>query len=532
MNEKELEDRIRWLNNETGGNIDEEVLADDFFLDQPTYEEEQKAFRASKYHERKWKWHQLVRIVLEKPEKRLYMYEKVLALIHKHQYSFDNYFELKTEEGTYHIPNALADLNRLEILSRRYFGIYGSIKDRIHFDSMKTEYSGPNIRGKIDWHKTVTSAITDYPLLFKTTLKEAQFITPENILLILCAEWMHRETTRILQLEFPEPLSDYDRTILANISNRTGIILLNFPIPSLLSASRKYWGLQSADPAILEMEILVQLRITQGAIRNPRYEDLLVWIQEFRQLDIPHVSANTPTRHILESIENLDTVYEVWIFMEFIDYLHEKHLLIDFRLRNHPYCRFEYHDKIVTLWYEKVFAAGGENAWAVEHVPDFTAMVDDQIIALFDAKNYGKSSSIRDAVNKMLSYLNNLDSSFGALIFPNHPKFWDDLNMSTRMEQLLPILESQNTGKTENEIKMDAKNLCKLSWSELPDFCKTISPPNHLKVYSDAVERPKRRFHINQKLCLLRMSPTPGLGLSMKNQSLETIFEEIVSRIS
>ncbi len=41
-------------------------------------------------------------------------------------------------------------------------------------------------------------------------------------------------------------------------------------------------------------------------------------------MNIPSVSEKTPTKHILDSIANLDTVYEAWIFLAFIDYLYEK----------------------------------------------------------------------------------------------------------------------------------------------------------------------------------------------------------------
>jgi hypothetical protein len=55
-----------------------------------------------------------------------------------------------------------------------------------------------------------------------------------------------------------------------------------------------------------------------------------LWIDKFRQLHIPYVSANTPTCHILQSIENLDTVCEAWIFLEFVEFLYDKGVLLDF----------------------------------------------------------------------------------------------------------------------------------------------------------------------------------------------------------
>jgi hypothetical protein len=75
MNENELEETIRKLNDPLGANIRQDVLADDFFLDQPEYLALKKAFRESKYRMHGWKWHQLVRVILEPPEIRHYMYE-------------------------------------------------------------------------------------------------------------------------------------------------------------------------------------------------------------------------------------------------------------------------------------------------------------------------------------------------------------------------------------------------------------------------------------------------------------------------
>ncbi|MGA9843215.1 MAG: hypothetical protein WBQ25_12955 [Nitrososphaeraceae archaeon] len=64
-------------------------------------------------------------------------------------------------------------------------------------------------------------------------------------------------------------------------------------------------------------------------------------------------------------------------------------------------------------------------------------------VAVFDAKNYTKSSSTTDTKNKMLAYMTNLDTNFGALIFPSHPEYWDDLNNARKLEKLIPFLLAQ-----------------------------------------------------------------------------------------
>jgi hypothetical protein len=46
-------------------------------------------------------------------------------------------------------------------------------------------------------------------------------------------------------------------------------------------------------------------------------------------------------------------------------------------------------------------------------------MIDERIIAIFDAKNYSKDSKQKNEATKtMLAYITNLDTNFGALFFP------------------------------------------------------------------------------------------------------------------
>jgi hypothetical protein len=60
------------------------------------------------------------------------------------------------------------------------------------------------------------------------------------------------------------------------------------------------------------------------------------------------------------------------------------------------------------------------HAWAVTSKPDFVVMDNDEIIAVFDAKNYGKGSWLKgEAAHKKLSYMTNLDWGYGGLFFPH-----------------------------------------------------------------------------------------------------------------
>jgi hypothetical protein len=533
LEENELIERIRDLNDPRGGNIELSLLTDDdIFINLPQNKELKVAFRLSKYHERGWKWHQLVRVVLEKADTKQYMYEKLLSLILKHRKSQEAYFEIRNEEGVFRIPNPLADLNKFELLYNRYFEIYKRIIDGIHFDYPQTHYRGPMIRGKINWARTLTASSTEYPMSFSTTIRQREFETPENILLLLCAEWMHRESSRLLSMHFPEPLTDYKSNLLRGVQQRTEGILQYFPIASVLNESRKYWNLNYSDTRIVRLENETRRRITQKLVNNENYPLLLEWIEKFRELNMSSISESTPTRHIIEPIENMDTIYEIWIFMEFVESLYEKGSLLDFQLGINSHCKFEYRDRIITLWYEREFAAEGPNAWIQRHRPDFTAMLGNEILAVFDAKNYSRSSPISETKDKMLAYMTNLDVNFGALIYPYHPKNWDDLNKDQRYEASVRFASGLYPEKSEYDIRKISNDISKLSWKTLPTEFQSISPPVPLKKYQHPGPGKNARYHHDLTLCLIRMPPFGSQeAIELKEKALNLIFEEIVTRI-
>ena len=229
------------------------------------------------------------------------------------------------------------------------------------------------------------------------------------------------ETSRLLNLEFLEPLTGYTLYKLYDINKGSKLLLIGFPFNDILDYSKKFWHMSYDSTPISDLENQAGLRIRQNLLHNTYYKDLLLWIQKFRGLNISKITANTPTRHILDSVKNIDTVYEAWIFLEIVDFLYEKGMLLEFNL-NEKYCKFLSSDKVITLWYEKGFyplqhGGDGEHAWVSIHTPDFTVMEDNKILGVFDAKNYTESS-ISEPINKMLAYMSNLRSSLGVLFFP------------------------------------------------------------------------------------------------------------------
>ena len=453
------------------------------------------------------------------------MYDKLWNLLIEHRGHYNDYFELETEEGTFPIPNPLTDLNRFETLYQQFFQIYKNITSKIHFDFPKKEYYGPNFRGKINWQKTIQKSNTEYPLNFVSDIPYRKFVTPGNILLILCVLWMHREALRILQLKFSEPLDNTKTNILHSISEKTKNLFLHFPFQDVRKESTKYWNLPNDDKQILYLESLIKKRIEQGIVRNLNYSKLLDWIMQFRNLNLMMISKNTPIKNLLKSQKSQDTVYEAWMFMEFFDYFHEQGLAPKLNLDSKPYnFEFDYRGQKITFWYEHQFNPPGPHAWAVQQRPDFTVMVENTIIGVFDAKNFSNTETSQARV-KMLSYMSNFNTKFGVLFFPFVPEFWDEWGRKERRKALLPIYAKENPDKTEAQLQSMSFPEITKPWNDLPQKIQNHFTPNSVRLIPNPKD-PDMEFY------LMRMEPSDSeLAIQMKNQTVQKLFEEIMKKI-
>ncbi|AIC14890.1 hypothetical protein NVIE_006850 [Nitrososphaera viennensis EN76] len=97
---------------------------------------------------------------------------------------------------------------------------------------------------------------------------------------------------------------------------------------------------------------------------------------------------------------------------------------------------------------------------------------------------------------------------------------------------MIRALFRQNPEKSEHDIRKMARSLADLSWNQLLKEYQDISPPVNMEKYEYPGPGKKARYHLNQTLCLIRMPPTNAeQSISMKKKSLNSIFEEIVSRV-
>lgn len=413
----------------------ENLITSKNFLDYPENKYLKDAFcKYKRIYQSTEEWDQFARFALTDPKERAYMYERVIQLLIKYCFPYEKYFKIRSEYATSPFFDRISSLNRLLILYKEYFQIYSDIINKINFDYPKKEYSGKFIKGVIDWSETLKKT-PSFPIEFKTKRLYKKFSVPENMLLILCAFWLENEATRLLRLDFLEPLDKNEIYILNTIAQKSKKILMLFPFKEVLDDIKDYFRLQINDSRIKDLEILSRKRLQEGIIKNNEYYKLLKWIYKFKQLNIRMFSPN----HInfpIDNISSLDTIYEVWIFFEIIDYVNKNVVNVKPKLGKDKKdeIKIEYFEfrfpkttkKSVEFHYQPVFYRKDKEIWAGDEItPDFTVITGNKtVIAVFDAKNYTKDNK-KGPRDTILAYMFNLHTNYGAILSPkfNHEEF-------------------------------------------------------------------------------------------------------------
>jgi hypothetical protein len=410
-----LLNQIRKIKQET--NLPNRIIASEGFIYQPKYLALKNEF--DKYRLDKEEWHQIVRFALSSEEEHRYMYERLLQLLLRHRSSYNSYFKLKTESATVPLPDRIAEISKLLSMYKEYFQIFKDIVHRIHFDYPLRKYKEYVVHGKINWHDTLRNNPIGFPIKFDISKWHKEFGIPENTLLLLGAIWLNNDAKRIIHIDFIEPLSDKEKSLLNYIISKTQNIVTFFPFADVLHSATRFSSLIPMDKRVLQLQQLAEYRISQGTVKFTSYKLLIEWIKRYKRLNIRMISPFT-SNYPLETLENIDTIYEAWIFFEFIDYFSNMGLLLEIQIDQQPYYfDFANGNHKFRFYYERRFLKGSEHAWAVESHPDFSVMKNNRIVAVFDAKNYGAFSTSGDATHKMLAYMTNLDCGFGGLFFPN-----------------------------------------------------------------------------------------------------------------
>jgi len=371
------------------------------------------------------RWHQLVReVVFFDSESVRYMYERTMQLIRRIGKDTKMYFKLKTELGTYILPDRLSDFNRLLELYEVFFcDIFHGLARRINLDVLSEENKSQIVAGKIQWARTLNDPLNlgllENPLIFTMTRPTTRFGVPENVLLILSILRMKYDSVFLLGYNFRDPLSPTEHGILGKIAEGCSRALRLTLLQELIPEAKKFVFLKLDDPRVLSMESRAESRIREHSPRNELFKALIEWRRMYRGLHLRIASTYTTT-FPLDHIHNVDKMYELWILFEFLDFLRSQGSNITIKRFPREFIistgQYEY-----TLFYEKRY----EGWSSFGALPDFTIEVAGEIKAVMDAKNWLLEDKI-GAIYKMLGYMNNLDAPLGILFFPSESKLKEE----------------------------------------------------------------------------------------------------------
>lgn len=340
------------------------------------------------------KWESFVKYVLFDQKERQYLSEQLMRLLLDSQDTIGEHFIISDDTGKFTLPDRLSEFLRLRALCIDFFDIYQKIMSRINFDYPQREFSGNYIRGKIDWNKTSKNSLGMFPTNFHTRSWIREFDTSENKLLLLCANWIKHDSIKILKSNFEEPLSTDERGFLINIHESVSKIILHFPFSDVTRQVHGLKNLQKKSIDITNLRRDVNKRIMEGKIKNPQYGNLQRWVGKYTDLS-PEGKIHDKNMFVVESMTNIDKLYEILIFLEFFKYLKDvKRCNPQLKMHTDSNYKiiFKIGEKNVEFYHEKNFGKNDKSApsWILTSKPDYTAIVNNQIVAVFDAKNYFK----------------------------------------------------------------------------------------------------------------------------------------------
>lgn len=486
------------------------------------------------------KWHQFVRFIFSDQNERKYITERILRLLITHKGTYDDYFTIRTESGSFTIPDRMSDFVRLGALYEQYFEIYRNIMRRINFDYPAKRFSERYIRGKIDWTETLRKNTSKFPTTFETRNWIREFNTPENILLILCAFWINHDTTLILERNFEEPLEQRERELLVRIMEGSNQIISSFPFKEVIKEAKSLTRDRTSNK-ISNLEIKTRLRIKNGLIKNTQYHRLIQWLHQYKELNVK-IMSTSKTRFPIDTSENLDTLYEIWIFLEFLNYLiFSKNIQARIREKNNEtFIEFELEKKKIRFYYEKSFSRGN-GTWTIGAKPDFTASVidehdpasDEKIVAVFDAKNYSEKKNNKEKSLEFKKLRNELLEKAKA-----EPEKSEEYQRQAEICGKKVKLYSERAEQDKNDVRESKQSAIRIMLAYLcnldVNFGALIFPkfdPNSYK-YPDEQKSQNPRYHFDLKLEHYRMEPSHSTeAIEKKNQALENIFLTIMNGI-
>jgi hypothetical protein len=366
------------------------------------------------------KWHSFVREIFYSDEELLFLRDDLLRLTEIRAKTHKTYFKLKLEKGDVLLPDRISRINKLHVSFENFLPIYRNILQNIHFENPIQQNYSQNINGKINWVKTIQLSKTKFPTYFFTQTWQRQFEHSGNILLILCLRWQLGRANEILHINFvAEKLEQKEIEWLVDIIKKIKKCLDTFPFSDVVNSANKYVHLDKNSGKILKLKKDLQIELKQKIIRNPTYQKLLEWIEEFDTLDFAGISKRS-SNFTLDSILDIDYSYEAWVFENLYDLFNSKYTMKNSSINSRVgYFEFMYKKRTIIVHHAMPLPKD-EFGKVLRDEPDYTIFVEqathENLVCVLDAKNMKKLS--REEKKTILEYTHphQQDCNFGALI--------------------------------------------------------------------------------------------------------------------
>ena len=394
-------------------------------------------------------WYQFVKLAIKFDQAEL-MINRIRSVFQDKEYlidgdcskiSFNNNINTKS--------NIFIKFEELQSLFIEFTEILSMIKKQIYFErhiSIKFDSMYDN---EINWDMTIQKNKTNFPLKFFIKKNYKKFNTPENKLLVISNIWLKTESETLLKF--------YNRFDTIKISTLLNIIETlkqnEFLFKTLFNINIvddvEYNNLETTN---LLKNVHNRIRICRALDKS--YSELFLWVKKFQKYSIMQLSNNNISHITIDTIKNIDIIYEVWIFAEIIDYIIKKYnAIINFNLEQ--YVEFQFDGKTFKIFYQRVFN-GGE-IWVEKSTPDFSIYCNEKLIAIVDAKNY-LLESIEPGRSKILAYMMNLKCNFGVGIFPKikSKQYEKDVDAFSNVKltlhtlSMIPYTRNSNTNVTKS----------------------------------------------------------------------------------
>ena len=336
---------------------------------------------------------------------------------------FEKYFTIEFEGKQFNFMERLTILIKTTLLYEELlFDILPHIKRRLNFSARRIEEEHKNLRGAINWGRTLKNywqrPETSTPTRFVSKIPFKQFEKTENVLTVLTILELQLDCFNLLtRYILKERLVSEERELLTRIICGCNKILRTPCFRGLQEKAKKYLRLEGNDPGLLRLEKEAENNIKSSIRTNRGYIKLLDWRERYKKLDI-RSSIDKKNLPSIKGRVDINKMYELWILLEMVHYLrHMKKTrvrIVDFP---HEFATI-FDDRELLIYYQRradIISPG----WAIGGLPDFVIKYgkSDNEGVILDAKNYGASSKTI-AIYKMLGYLNNFNMKHGILFFP------------------------------------------------------------------------------------------------------------------